>query len=63
MSRILYGCGLCIVGAALSLYIAMIDHDHDAWLCSVGFLAVGGFLWAADWIVSKTEQPEFTEEE
>ncbi|MDE2468281.1 MAG: hypothetical protein KGL35_05945 [Bradyrhizobium sp.] len=63
MSRFLYACGLCIIGAVLALYIAILDADRTAWLCSLGFLAVGGFLWAADWIVSKTESPEFTEEE
>lgn len=63
MNRFLYGCGLCVLGAGLSLYISIIDHSSDAWLCTIGFLAVGGFLWTADWILSVTEKPEYPEEE
>ena len=58
MSRFLYACGLCCIGAVLSLYIAILDADRTAWLCALGFLAIGGFLWTADWILSVTEKPE-----
>ena len=63
MSRFLYACGLCVVAAAFSLYVARIEESVTAWRLGVGFLAFAGFFFAVEWILGSPDKTEHADEE